>query len=58
MIRPAILLSCLASLLIGTPLRGQQALQPMGDEAFATLSRWFEYQATPPASRTDKLRST
>ncbi len=58
MIRPAILLSCLASMLIGVPLHGQQALQPMGDEAFATLIRWFDYQATPPASRTDELRTT
>ncbi|MDA0336344.1 MAG: alpha/beta fold hydrolase, partial [bacterium] len=52
------LLLLVFSLFASTPGRAEAPLQPLGDEAFAVLSGWFDYQPTGTAARVDELRST
>ena len=52
------LLLLVFGLLAGTPGRAEAPLQPLGDEAFAVLSGWFDYQPTGTTARVDELRGT
>jgi dienelactone hydrolase len=58
MIRPSLLVFALAGLLAAAPARSQEPLRPMGDEAFAVMTRWFDYEPTPSAMRVDAMRET
>ena len=45
-------------LLAGAPALAQTPLRPIGDEAYAVMSRWFDYQPLVTAALSDELRDT
>lgn len=50
--------AALLPMLIVLQAAAAQALEPVGDEAFALLSRWFDYASSPTEPRADELRPT
>ena len=58
MIGRALLGLAMLSQLASLPAWSQTPMQPLGDEAFAVMSRWFEYTSTTAAARADELRDT
>jgi dienelactone hydrolase len=56
MIRSVTLSWALLCGLAAVPVRAEQALEPVGDEAYAVMARSFEYEPAPPMPRFDELR--
>lgn len=56
--RPAIILCLLTSLIVALPARSQEPLRAVGDEAFAAMTRWFDYESQPAEIHEREVRDT